>query len=70
MICAFTGSKSLEKENIVPIKGFVKGLSDWCCKKAGFMTARMKEVDVRSVNHSDFGDDHRGAVTGPQMGNN
>ena len=34
------------------------------------MTARMKEVDVRSVNHSDFGDDHRGAVTGPQMGNN
>ena len=61
MICAFTGSKSLEKEHIVPIKGFVK---------AGFMTARMKEVDVRSVNHSDFGDDHRGAVTGPQMGNN
>ena len=33
------------------------------------MTARMTEVEVQIVNHCGFGDDHRGAVTGQQMGN-
>ena len=34
------------------------------------MTRRMTEVEVQIVNHCGFGDDHRGAVTGQQLGNN
>ena len=56
---------------IVPIKGLLRVLvSFWCCKNAGFMTARMTEVEVQIANHCGIGDDHRGAVTGQQLGNN
>ena len=34
------------------------------------MTARTTEVEVQIMNHCGYGDDHRGAVTGQQMGNN